>query len=99
MKILTDGKQYRCTDYRVSKQGAWYALPDGVPKTLGDTVTLQDDGGFELAIQTVGGYRRWYTTERALVLTNTTEEEEALRRAQAEQGARVIGLLDNEAEG
>lgn len=96
MKILTDGKQYRCTDYRVSKQGAWYALPDGVPEALGNAVTLQDDGGFVLAIQTVEDYLRWYTTERALVLTNTTAEEEAAQKAMAEQEAQLIGLMGAE---
>lgn len=98
MYILTGEKRYRCTGYRVSERGVWYGLPDNVPETLGEKVTLLDKCGFELSAQMVGDYLRWYTTERALVLTNTTEEEEIAQRTQAEQNVQLTGLLGGEKE-
>lgn len=75
MYIETNGQRYPCTYAVVGGDPVCLTLPEGVPETLGETVGLYQDDGFEMLVIAVGDYQRREVTGGTLVLTNQPEPE------------------------
>jgi len=78
MKITVNGTEYRCTGRPSLCDPIRFNLPDGQPDpaTLGGTIRLLANDGFELATVNVAEYARAYIDGTSLVLTNAPEPVE-----------------------
>ena len=84
MKLITNNQEYACSGRRGGANSVRFTLPDGVPETLGETVTLTADNGFVLCEDNVGAWLRWYTAPDVLVLTNVPESVPVTEPAEQE---------------
>lgn len=77
MYIETNSYRYRCIGYPViDGETLCFTLPEGGPDTLGPTVGLYADDGFELHPPVeVGKFLRWGMEGDNLVITNKLEPE------------------------
>jgi hypothetical protein len=77
MKIAVNGTDYRCTGRPSLCDPIRFNLPDGQPDpaTLGGTIRLLANDGFELATVNVAEYAWAYIDGTSLVLTNAPEPE------------------------
>ncbi|MEA4813899.1 MAG: hypothetical protein VB112_03185 [Oscillospiraceae bacterium] len=99
MKIITGGTEYAVSGKPTIRAGYIRIPLAAVPETLGDTVQIADNSGAVLRDITVADYLRWYTSDSALIFTDTAAATEptakeiaAAEAARAEADAKAAAI-------